>query len=76
MPFANTKAERMAGGDERPAIQERYRSLDDYVARVRTCGEQLVAERLLLPADADVYVQEAKACKAFAPVSVSAAAAK
>lgn len=76
VPFANTKAERMAGGDERPAIQERYRSLDDYVARVKACGEQLVAERLLLPADAEAYVQDAKACKAFAPMPASAAAAK
>jgi hypothetical protein len=77
VPFARTKAERDASGDARPSLEERYRSLDDYVAQVRACAERLVAERLLLPADAAAYVEAAKACEAFGPAApVAAAAAK
>ena len=76
VPFARTKAERQAIGDERPSLEERYRSLDDYVAQVRACVDKLVADRLLLPADAEAYVETAKACREFAPAPVPAAAAK
>ena len=31
IPFAKTKAERMAHGDPRPSLEERYRSHDEYV---------------------------------------------
>jgi hypothetical protein len=73
VPFARSKAEREASGDTRLSLAERYRSLDDYVTQVKACAEQLVAERLLLPADAAAFVQAAKACTAFAPVSAAAA---
>jgi hypothetical protein len=76
VPFARTKVEREAAGDERPSLEERYRSLDDYVARVQACVDQLVAERLLLPADAIAYVEAARAATEFAPVLPAAAAAK
>ena len=76
VPFARTRAEREASGDTRLSLQERYRSLDDYVAQVKACAEKLVAGRLLLPADAAAYVEAAKACRDFAPASVPAAAAK
>ena len=74
VPFAKTEAERRAGPDERPSLEARYRSLDDYVAQVRACAEKLVAERLLLPADAEAYVQAAKAAPEFAPPAAAAAA--
>ena len=73
VPFARTKAEREAGGDSRLSLAERYRSLDDYVAQVKACADRLVADRLLLRADADAYVEAAKASKAFAPVPAAAA---
>jgi hypothetical protein len=73
VPFARSKAEREASGDTRLSLAERYRSLDDYVTQVKACAEQLVAERLLLPADAAAFVEAAKACTAFAPVSAAAA---
>jgi hypothetical protein len=76
VPFARSKAEREAGGDTRLSLAERYRSLDDYVAQVRACAEQLVADRLMLLADAAAFVEAAKANKAFVPAHVSAAAAK
>lgn len=73
VPFARTKAERESSGDTRLSLAERYRSLDDYVAQVTACVERLVADRLLLPADADAYVEAAKASRAFAPVPAAAA---
>jgi hypothetical protein len=76
VPFARTEAERQASGDERPSLEARYRSQDDYVAQVRACAARLVAERLLLPADAEAYVNAAKASSAFRPATLSSAAAK
>ncbi|MDQ8731791.1 alpha/beta hydrolase domain-containing protein [Bradyrhizobium sp. LHD-71] len=72
--FARTKAEREATADTRLSLAERYRSLDDYVSQVKACVDRLVADRLLLLADAAAYVEAAKACRAFA--SAPAAAAK
>ena len=60
----------------RLSLEERYRSLDDYVAQVQACVDQLVAERLLLPADAVAYVEAAKACEAHSRHRSPSAAAK
>lgn len=73
VPFAVTKAERLASGDPRLSLEERYASHDDYVAQVRESVDRLVAERLLLQSDADVYVATAKACCDFAFMAVEAA---
>jgi hypothetical protein len=63
--FSKTKAEREAAGDPRPSIEERYPSRADYVAKVKAAADALVAERLLLPADAAAYVQAAEASDRF-----------
>jgi hypothetical protein len=63
--FARTKAERDAVGDPRPSLAERYGSRDAYVERVREAAAALVAERLLLQADADAFVTAAEACDRF-----------
>ena len=34
IPFAKTKAERLASGDPRPSLEERYRSHDEYVQAI------------------------------------------
>jgi Alpha/beta hydrolase domain len=60
IPFARTKGEREAAGDPRPSLQERYGSREAYVARVEAAAAALVADRLLLPADAAVYVKAAR----------------
>jgi hypothetical protein len=60
LPFATTKAERDAHGDSRVALEERYGSHTDYVKRVEQAAEALVAERLLLPEDAERYVDQAQ----------------
>ncbi len=60
VPFARTEAERRASGDPRPSLAERYPSHDDYVAKVAAAAAALVADRLLLPADADRDVAAAR----------------
>jgi len=63
--FARTKTERKAAGDPRPSLEERYGSREAYVSKVRAAAQTLVAERLLLPADAAVYVRAAEDCDRF-----------
>jgi hypothetical protein len=50
-PLARTRAERERAGDPRPSIAERYRSMDDYLARIEAAARTLVSRRLLLPDD-------------------------
>jgi len=61
IPFARTKAERIAKNDPRPSLEERYGSHDSYVEAVRKAAEKAVAERFLLPADAKRLAAEAAA---------------
>jgi Alpha/beta hydrolase domain len=56
---AATPAERQEQRDARPALAERYRSHADYVARVARAVQQLMEQRLLLPEDADRYIEAA-----------------
>ncbi|HEY1798446.1 MAG TPA: alpha/beta hydrolase domain-containing protein [Stellaceae bacterium] len=63
--FARTKAEREAADDPRPSLEERYGSRDAYAAQVRAAADALVAQRLLLPEDADRFVAVAKASDRF-----------
>ncbi|HZT86719.1 MAG TPA: alpha/beta hydrolase domain-containing protein [Stellaceae bacterium] len=58
--FARTRAERDAAGDPRPSLAERYGSRAAYVAKVKAAADALVAERLLLPHDADAFVRAAE----------------
>jgi hypothetical protein len=60
IPFARTKNEREDAGDPRLSLEERYGNRDAYVAKVKAAAGALVAERLLLPADAAAYVVAAK----------------
>lgn len=61
VPFAATRAERLAAGDPRPSLEERYRGHAGYVAAVGAAAERLVAERLLLPDDAARAIAAAEA---------------
>jgi len=56
IPFARTRREREASGDPRLSIEERYRSRDDYLERVRRAAAALVAQRYLLEEDVEVTV--------------------
>jgi len=63
IPFAATKTERVAKGDPRPSLEERYSSHAAYVAKVKAQADVLVAQRYMLPADAARIVAEAQAAK-------------
>jgi hypothetical protein len=61
IPFAKTKAERLASGDPRPSLEERYRSHDEYVQAVSKGASKLVQERYLMQQDADAMIKQAEA---------------
>jgi len=63
IPFARTRREREASGDPRPSIEERYRSRDDYLERVRRAAAALASERYLL--DGDIELTVALAARAW-----------
>ncbi len=52
IPFAKTKAERMANGDPRPSIEERYPRFSAYSDAVKKAIDDMVAKRLMLREDA------------------------
>ena len=61
VPFAKTRAERVASGDPRPSLAERYGSHAGYVAAVQRAAAHAVARGFLLQADADALVAAADA---------------
>jgi hypothetical protein len=67
IPFARTKAERMASGDPRLSLEERYGSHDAYVAKVAAAVRKLVADRFLLPDDAERIVRQAEDSSVLKP---------
>jgi hypothetical protein len=60
IPFAPTEAARKEVEDPRPSIAERYANDEAYVAAVRREAARAVAERLLLPEDAERAIEAAK----------------
>jgi hypothetical protein len=61
IPFAKTKAERLAKGDPRPSLEERYADHAAYVGAVRKAAADSVRQGFLLKEDADRYVAAAEA---------------
>ena len=61
IPFAATKAERLAAGDPRMSLEERYRDHETYVRAVTKAAEKLERRRLLLPDDVKRYIDAAEA---------------
>jgi hypothetical protein len=59
VPFARTKAERMASGDPRLSLEERY-SHESYVRAVAESAHDLERRRLLLDEDAERYIKAAE----------------
>jgi hypothetical protein len=60
IPFARTHAERLATGDARPSIEERYPTREAYVDAVRRAANELVTQQFLLADDAATLVAEAE----------------
>ncbi len=63
IPFAKTKAERLAAGDPRPSLEERYGTHEKYVSQVRAAAERMVRGRYLMQDDADRLIGQAEASK-------------
>src|SRR5215469_3546148 len=61
VPFAKTKGERLASGDPRLSLEERYDDHQAYVDAVRKAAQRAIAERFLLKEDADRLIKEADA---------------
>jgi hypothetical protein len=62
IPFARTEADRLASGDPRPSIEERYSSLDVYDRLVTRAIDGLVKDRLMLCEDA--FTEQARLLQA------------
>jgi len=60
VPFATARAEREAAGDPRPSLEERYGDHSGYVRRVEEAVKKLVAERLLLAEDGELFIAKAQ----------------
>jgi len=59
--FFETRAERIAAGDPRLSIQERYANHSTYVNLVTQAAQQLQTERLMLEFDVTAYISAAQA---------------
>jgi len=60
IPFARTKAERLASCDPRLSLEERYGTHDGYLARVRAAAKRLAEQGFLLPDDAERLIGQAE----------------
>ena len=60
LPFARTRAERVATGDPRLSLEERYGSHEGYVSAVRKAADGALAAKFLLQEDAQRLVREAE----------------
>ena len=67
LPFPIDKTAREASGDPRLSVAERYGSGADYVARVQAVVAALLADRLILPEDAETYIERARREPRVAP---------
>jgi len=72
IPFAKTKAERLANHDPRPSVEERYATLENYVAIVKRAADQAVRDRFLLQDDAERIVHEAETSNILPHAAASA----
>ena len=64
IPFARTKAEREQAGDPRLSIEERYASVDDYLAKAAAVAEALVKGGYLLASDVPAVTRRIEAHRA------------
>ena len=61
IPFAKTKAERIAKGDNRLSLEERYRDKSDYVAQITRAAEALEKAGYILAEDRQRIIDRAEA---------------
>ena len=63
VPFARSKAGRLAAGDPRLSLEERYGTHDGYVQAVRRAAQRAQQEGFLLEADAAALIKAAEASR-------------
>lgn len=59
IPFARTRADREASGDERPSIEELYDSREQYLGLVATAGLELIESGYILSRDLPAIIKDA-----------------
>jgi hypothetical protein len=67
IPFAKTKAERLAKGDPRLSLEERYKNHPGYVDAVKAAAARAVSQGFLLQNDADALIKQAAASNVLNP---------
>ena len=67
IPFTATRAARLAAGDPRPSLEERYGTHEGYVTAVAKAAERLEQQRLLLRADVQAYIEQARKSPVLSP---------
>jgi hypothetical protein len=65
IPFAMTRAERLANGDSRLSLEERYGTHEGYVDAVRAAAAN--EQGYLLPGDAETHIANAEASNVLRP---------
>lgn len=60
IPFPATKAERLASGDPRLSLEERYPTHAIYVKKVAKAARKLERERFMLPEDVERVIRAAE----------------
>jgi alpha/beta hydrolase family protein len=71
IPFTRTKAERIANGDPRLSLEERYSDHEGYVRAVKAAAANAVSRGFLLQADADALIAQAAASNVLRPAAVA-----
>ena len=59
LPLHASREDREASSDPRPSIEERYRSREEYLSRVRAAAAALVDQRYMLQEDVEGVVRQA-----------------
>jgi hypothetical protein len=59
VPFARARGEREQASDPRPSVAERYAGREQYLERIRSAAQDLVARGYLLQADVPQIVEQA-----------------
>jgi hypothetical protein len=67
IPFARTRAERLANGDPRLSLEERYGNHAGYVSAVTAAADSAMAQGFLLQADHDALIAAAEASNVLNP---------
>jgi hypothetical protein len=67
VPFARTRAARLANSDPRLSLEERYGTHEGYVRAVRAAAANAVAQGFLLQGDAEAMIAQAEAGDVLKP---------